>query len=64
MHTGATHNEGIPLASKDLDRVDGVGFVIDSIDLNDSHVVAVDGECVVRITRQTNQAEAIPVAAV
>ena len=59
---GVTYDERVPLASKDLDRVDSDGLVVHAVSLNDSHVVAVDREGVVGVARQRNKAEAVTAA--
>ena len=54
-HEGrSAYNERISLPSENLDGVDGIRFVIDPIDLDYGHVVAVDGESIVRITGKTD----------
>ena len=58
----ATYDEGVPLACEDLDGVDGERLVVDRVDLDDGHVVAVDGEREVRVARHGDEAEAVALA--
>jgi hypothetical protein len=44
---------------KDLDVVDEVWLGVDTINLNDGHVVMIDGEYVVRIARDGDDAETV-----
>ena len=57
---GITYDEGITLASEDLDGVDSVRMAVRPFHLNDRHVVSVDGEHPIWIARDADQPEAIP----
>jgi hypothetical protein len=49
----------LALTRKNLDVVDRVSLRVDAIDLDDGHVVAVDGENVVGVARDGNDAETV-----
>lgn len=53
-------DEGEALPSKDSDAVDGERDDVDSVDFNDSESMSVDGENIVRVARDRDEAKAIP----
>ena len=53
---------GITVVALGLDEVDGEGFGVLAVCLDDGHVVAVDGEVVVRLARYVDEAESVSVA--
>ena len=55
-----THDIRVPLSSEDLDEVDVERLRILSIRLDDSKVVAVNGEIVIGFARNVEQAEPVP----
>ena len=55
-----THHKGVALPSEDLNGVDSEGLGVDSVCLNNCQVVTVDVEGVVRVTRDGNETEAVP----
>ena len=50
------------MAGEDLDLVDDEGLVVDTVDLDDGHVVVVDGDLVRRTATEVDEAKAIPLA--
>ena len=50
------------MTSEDVDLVDSDWLVVDTVGLDDGHVVAVDLERVVRIAGQVDKAEAVALA--
>ena len=55
-------DERVALACVDLDLVNGEGLVVDRVDLDDRHVVAVDRERVVGVARERGETEAVTLA--
>ena len=55
-------DERVALACVDLDFVHGERLVVDGIDLDDGHVVVVDGEGEVGVARNGDEAEAVAFA--
>lgn len=54
-----TYDEGVTLAGVDLDGVDREGLVVDSVGLDDGHVVAVDGEDIVGVAREREKTHTV-----
>lgn len=57
--TFETYNEGITLASKDLDGIDLEGLAVNTIDFNNGHVMIVDGEDMVGLAREGHETETV-----
>lgn len=57
-----THHNRIPLSYEDLDGVDNKRLHGGALDLDDRHIMPVDGEDVVRVAGDINDAEAVPLA--
>ena len=55
-------DERVALAGEDLDLVDDEGLVVDTVDLDDGHVVTVDLEGVCRVAGEVDEAEAVAFA--
>lgn len=55
---GAYH-EGVPLTGEDLDGINRQCVVVNAIDLNNCHVVAINGERVIGIARDGYKTETI-----
>ncbi len=56
-----TYDERIPLGGEDLDRIDRDRVMVHAVDLDDPHVMVVDGERVVRVARNVDQPHTISV---
>ena len=54
-----TYDERVPLASVDLDGVDGVRLGVDRVGLDDGQIVVVDAEHVIGIAGHGYEAEAV-----
>ena len=59
---GGGEDERVALPGEDLDGIDGERLVVDRVDLDDGHVVAVDGEGEVRVAGHGYEAEAVALA--
>ena len=57
-----SEDERVPLPGEDGERIDNNGLVVDAVSFNDSHVVTIDGERVVRVARNRDEADAVALA--
>lgn len=60
-NTAWTYNDGVSLTGKDLKLVDLKRIAVDTVHLDDCHIVAIDGESVIRVACNIDQTEAIAV---
>ena len=54
-----TYDEGVPLSSENLDLIYSQRLVVDSVDLDNCHIVVVDAELPVGIARNRDKTEPV-----
>jgi hypothetical protein len=59
--TSYTYYHGIPLSRKDLQGINGVRLVVNSVDLDDRQGMAINRERKVRIARYSDKAKTVAV---
>lgn len=57
-----TYHEGIPLTNEDLNRVDCDWIVIDSVSLNNRHIMSINRECKIGVTRDRDETETVSIS--